>query len=164
MFEKLQTGEKIHDAPANLQPSDLRSNAYRSLPGDQDIFSLFFSYIYIHRNPRKWLIILKYFLWNLMDIVLFIKTLKHKCWRSIGHQILQPTKDRAVFLSPKLGPCTYKAFLSSICLQPAVNTRGEMKATTAVGASEESKNVCQSISSLNSVTSIINGIFIDLYD
>ena len=46
---------------SNLQPSDLRSNAYRSLPGDQDIFSLLFSYIYIHRNPRKWLIILKYF-------------------------------------------------------------------------------------------------------
>ena len=43
----------------NLQPSDLCSNAYRSLPGDQDIFSLLFSCIYIHRNPRKWLIILK---------------------------------------------------------------------------------------------------------
>jgi len=26
----------------NLQLSDLRSNAYRSLPGDQDIFSLLF--------------------------------------------------------------------------------------------------------------------------
>ena len=59
---------------SDLQPSDLRSNAYRSLPGDRDIFSLLFSYIYIHRNPRKWLIIFKYFLWNLMDIVLFIKT------------------------------------------------------------------------------------------
>ena len=33
--------------------------------------------IYIQRNPRKWLIILKYFLWNLMDIVLFIKALQH---------------------------------------------------------------------------------------
>ena len=42
-------------------------------------------------------------------------------------------------LSPKLEPCTYKAFLSGICLQPAVNIRGVMKATTAVGVSEESK-------------------------
>ena len=37
---------------SNLQPSDLRLNAYRSLSGDQDIFSLLFSCIYIHRNPR----------------------------------------------------------------------------------------------------------------
>ena len=70
---------------SNLQPSNLRWNAYRSLPGDQDIFSLLFSCIYIHRNPRKWLIIFKYFLWN---IVLFIKVLQHKCWRSVGHQAL----------------------------------------------------------------------------
>ena len=46
--------KKIHDAPiktaSNLQPSDLRSNAYRSLPGNQDNFSLLFSCIYIHRN------------------------------------------------------------------------------------------------------------------
>ena len=43
---------------SNLQPFDLCSNAYRNLPGDQDIFSLLFSCIYIHRNLRKWLIIL----------------------------------------------------------------------------------------------------------
>ena len=35
--------------------------------------------------------------------------------------------------------CMYKAFLSGICLQPAVNIRGLMKATTAVGVSEERK-------------------------
>ena len=59
---------------SNLQPSDLCSNAYRSLPGDQDIVSLLFFHVfnYIHRNPRQWRIILKYFLWNLMDIVLAI--------------------------------------------------------------------------------------------
>ena len=28
-----------------------------------------------------------------MDIVLFIKALQHKCWRSVGHQVLQPAKD-----------------------------------------------------------------------
>jgi len=27
---------------------------------------------------------------NLIDIVLFI--LYHKCWRSVGHQVLQPAK------------------------------------------------------------------------
>ena len=44
-----------------MQPSDLRLNAYRSLPGDQDILSLLFSCIYIYRNPRKRLnITLKY--------------------------------------------------------------------------------------------------------
>ena len=73
---------------SNLQPSDLRLNAYRSLLGNQDISPCFFSCIYIHRNPRKRLIILKYFLWNLMDIVLFIKALQHMCWRSVGHQVL----------------------------------------------------------------------------
>jgi len=26
-------------------------------------------------------------------IYLFIKTLQHKCWRSVGHQVLQPAKD-----------------------------------------------------------------------
>jgi len=53
MFEKFQTGEKIHDGQkknsitaSKLQPSDLCSNAYRSLPGNQDIFSLLFSCIY----------------------------------------------------------------------------------------------------------------------
>ena len=43
----------------SLEPAaiaDLRSNPYKSLPGDQDIFSLLFSCLYIHRNPRKWLI------------------------------------------------------------------------------------------------------------
>ena len=53
MFEKLQTGEKICDAPRQPQPSNLCSNAYRSLQSNQDIFSLLFSCIYIHRNPRK---------------------------------------------------------------------------------------------------------------
>jgi len=24
--------------------------------------------------------------------ILFIKTLQHRCWRSVGHQVLQPTK------------------------------------------------------------------------
>ena len=51
MFEKLQTGEKIKTA-SNLQPSDLHSNTYRSLPGDQDIFSLLFSCTHIRRNPK----------------------------------------------------------------------------------------------------------------
>ena len=50
---------------------------------------VFFSCIYIHRNPRKWLIILKYLLWNLMVIVLFIKALQHMCWRSVGHQVFR---------------------------------------------------------------------------
>ena len=36
-----------HTRPSNLQPSNLRSNAYRSLPGDQDIFSLLFSCIFL---------------------------------------------------------------------------------------------------------------------
>jgi len=66
----------------------------------------FFMYLlYIHRNPREWLIILKYFLWNLMDIVLFIKALQHKGWRSVGHQVLQPAKDvelRTVFYTVPL--------------------------------------------------------------
>ena len=26
-------------------------------------------------------------------IYLFIKALQHKCWRSVGHQVLQPAKD-----------------------------------------------------------------------
>jgi len=47
MFEKLQTGEKIHDAPRQPQTCShpiLRLNACRSLPGDQDIlFSWFIS-------------------------------------------------------------------------------------------------------------------------
>ena len=34
---------------------------------------------FIHWNPREWLIVLKHFLWNLMDIVTFIKALQHKC-------------------------------------------------------------------------------------
>ena len=66
MFENLVKEEKIHDwtwAASNLQPSDLRSNAYRSLPGDQDIFSLLFSCIYIHRNLESDLFS-KYLLWN----------------------------------------------------------------------------------------------------
>ena len=39
----------------SLEPAAIQlcSNAYRSLPGDQDIFSLLFSFIYIHRNPRN---------------------------------------------------------------------------------------------------------------
>jgi len=40
----------------SLEPAaiaDLRSNPYKSLPGDQDIFSLLFSCLYIHRNPKK---------------------------------------------------------------------------------------------------------------
>ena len=32
---------------------DLHSNAYRSLPGGQDVFSLLFSCNYIHRNSRE---------------------------------------------------------------------------------------------------------------
>ena len=45
MFEKYEKEEKIHDwtwAASNLQPSDYRSNAYRCLPGSQDIFFLCF--------------------------------------------------------------------------------------------------------------------------
>ena len=38
-----------------------------------------FSCIYIHKNPIESDLILKYFLWNLIDIVLFIKALQHKC-------------------------------------------------------------------------------------
>ena len=34
---------------SNLQPFDLRLNAYRSLPGDQDIFCLFF-HVFISRG------------------------------------------------------------------------------------------------------------------
>ena len=34
----MHEGEKIHDCTLNLQPSDLLSNAYRSLPGNQDGF------------------------------------------------------------------------------------------------------------------------------
>ena len=37
-------------AALNLQPSDLCTNAYRSLPGGQDIFSLSISCICIHGN------------------------------------------------------------------------------------------------------------------
>ena len=50
-----QVGErrKIHNctwpwAASNLQPSSLCSNANRSLPGNQDVFFLIFSSIYIH--------------------------------------------------------------------------------------------------------------------
>jgi len=38
-------------------------------------------------------------------IYLFIKALQHKCWRSVGHQVLQPAKDG------KLGLCEYKTNL-----------------------------------------------------
>jgi len=50
MFEKLQTGEKSMMHQDSLQPSasDLRSNAYRSLPGNQDIFSLLFFMLTMH--------------------------------------------------------------------------------------------------------------------
>ena len=73
MFEKLQTGEKILDS---LKPAAIQFTLeHLQEPGDQDVFSLFFSCLYIHRSPREWLIILKYLLWNLMDIVLFIKAL-----------------------------------------------------------------------------------------
>ena len=42
MFEKVKKGEKIHDwtwAASNLEPSDICSNTYRSLPGSQEVFS-----------------------------------------------------------------------------------------------------------------------------
>ena len=106
MFEKFQTGEKnpwCTKTASNLQPFDLCSNAYRSLPGDQDIFSLLFSCIYIHRNPRKWLIIFILF-------YLFINALQHKCWRSVGHQVLQPAKD-VEFRTVCLKSCILKYFL-----------------------------------------------------
>ena len=35
-------------------------------------------------------------------IYLFIKALQHKCWRSVGHQVLQPDKD------DKLGQYVWK--------------------------------------------------------
>ena len=30
---------------------------------------------------------------NYFYFYLFIKALQHKCWRSVGHQVLQPAKD-----------------------------------------------------------------------
>ena len=61
MFEKLQKGEKsmMHQdslESLNLQPSDLCLNAYRNLPGNQDIFSLhiyIYIYIYIYISTPK---------------------------------------------------------------------------------------------------------------
>ena len=47
-------------AASNLQPSNLRLNAYRSLPGGQVFSPCCFSCIYIHRNTRQWLIISKH--------------------------------------------------------------------------------------------------------
>jgi len=44
MFEMLQTGEKFHDAPR--QPQTCSHPIYAgTLTGDQDIFSLLYSYI-----------------------------------------------------------------------------------------------------------------------
>ena len=69
---KVADRKKIHDAPR--QPRTCSHPIYaRTITGVcQAISSLLFSCIYIHRNPRKWLIILKYFFWNPMDIILFI--------------------------------------------------------------------------------------------
>jgi len=56
MFEKDAGRRKIYDCTwttSNLQPYNLRLNAYRSLPGGQDVFSLLISSACIHRNPGK---------------------------------------------------------------------------------------------------------------
>jgi len=71
MFEKLQTREKI---PDSLEPAAIQFTLERSQESARQsgYFLPAFSFIYINGDPRKWLIILKYFLWNLMDIALFI--------------------------------------------------------------------------------------------
>ena len=43
----------VHDWTWVAFPSDLRSNAYKSLPGSQDVFSLSISCICISIGPLK---------------------------------------------------------------------------------------------------------------
>ena len=47
IFEKVEKGEKSIGslAASNLQPSNWRSNAYRSVPGSQDVFSWIYAFI-----------------------------------------------------------------------------------------------------------------------
>jgi len=48
VFEKLEKEKKFHDwtwAALNLQPSDLRLNAYRSLPGGQ-VYTALLAYLF----------------------------------------------------------------------------------------------------------------------
>ena len=58
MFEKdARRRKKIHDCTqtaSKLQPSDLHSNAYRSLLGNQDIFSLLISCIVYHNSQGSY--------------------------------------------------------------------------------------------------------------
>jgi len=57
--------------------------------------------LYYKDAGRWWLVVLthqvwldhhEFFFWMLF-IYLFNKALQHKCWRSVGHQVLQPAKD-----------------------------------------------------------------------
>ena len=56
----MQVGEKSMIAsgqPWTCSHPILRSDVYRSLSGNQDVFSMLISCICIHRNPGEWLII-----------------------------------------------------------------------------------------------------------
>ena len=81
----------------SLEPAAIR-RLERSLgvcrAPDRDIFSLLFSCIYIHRNPREWLI-LKY-LWNLMVIVLFIKAYVYSTSRKYSNRTVTLIQQLAI--------------------------------------------------------------------
>ena len=59
---------------------------------------------YVIGFEKTWLLYLFIYLFFLFIYYLFIKTLQHKCWRSVGHQVLQPTKD-ALHTKPNLWFC-----------------------------------------------------------
>ena len=54
------------------------------------------------------------------NLYLFIKALQHKCWRSVGHQILQPVKD-VEFRTVCLKSCRQekKSMMHQDSLEPA---------------------------------------------
>ena len=86
MYKKDAGSRKIHQTASNLQPFDLHSNAYRSQPGDQNVFSLLFSRTCINRNPGQQPLLS---LSTLMDIILFIRLYSS---RAEGHYISMDPK------------------------------------------------------------------------
>ena len=77
MFENLQTEEKSMMHQDSLEPTAIRFTLERFQESARwsGYFLTVFLCIYIYRNPRERLIIFKYFLWNLTDIVLFYSTI-----------------------------------------------------------------------------------------
>jgi len=109
MFEKLQAGEKSKTA-LNLQPSNLRLNAYRNLPAGQSGYFLPVFHVFIFPGTIES---------DYYPEVLIVepngqcfKALQHKCRRSVGHQVLQSVFD----LSWSLSPSIMKVKMTAYCL------------------------------------------------